>query len=166
MVKLINNILILNVHRDYTFFINGNLVTLYTGNYSLNELITFFSNYNFVYNYNTRKIGADFITLKFYTQLDKLFILNLLGFNNYLLFSDLSIIIKGSALYSINTLINSIVKLNLYNNNNLVLTSYISTGGFSETNQLEFFVSANSFKLFNQYTNEELNTLSLVNLVQ
>lgn len=166
-LMILNSPIITNISRDINFFINSVSINLIQKNYSLEEILSilFNASANFFYDTNVNKLNSlQFINLRFSSINDRDYILNFLGYNNYLedTRNDLNIALKGYAKYGINISFNSIVKLSINDNKEVY---YIETGAFSYSSIIKLLTkqtSILSFKFLNIYTNQEVIPLNNV----
>jgi hypothetical protein len=161
LVQILQTPIILNFFRQITFLCNNISITFNEKNYTLQEILDTLSPItSLLYNPDNQKLYCNsIINFRFYTVLDRNYILSILGFNNYLdliNMKDLIISIDSSAKYSINTEFNNIIEVKL-SNNNITENHYIDAGFFSNSNIIDLntnLTNITSINFYNIFTKE------------
>ncbi len=160
-LKIVNSPLFNNINYNISFMLNNNIINLINKNYTLDEILLIFSQFN--YDSLTKKLYTnDIINFRFYNIKDRNYIMSFLGYNDFLDLNnnnDLTVSVNGYAKYSININFNEIVKVNITGDINY--ETPIETGAFSYSRIINLEIPFTNLKniivkFLNVFNNQEL----------
>lgn len=164
-MKLLGNIYFFNVYKTFNFNINGDIKTLYMGQYQKTDLLNFFLNLNcFDYINNKLKVNK-IITIRFSNLFDKNLFFLLAGFNKFINENDTIFNLENdTAMFDVFVENNLIVNFKILDiQNKILFEDQIETGAFKSSLILNYpsfiFQKDYRIKFYNIYTNEEMYSL-------